>query len=102
MCLPFAVLLYGLHKLVGYPDGVVGILVGDTVVRATGDVKCAAVAGVDQRPRLALLSLLTCNEVNYIRVIDVENRHLCSTSRLSTTLDSAGKLVESTHERYRT
>ena len=76
----------------------VGVLVGDRVVGAAGDVEAAVVAGVDQRPGLLLLVRLAVDEVLDVRVVDVEDHHLGRAAGLAAALDDAGEGVEALHE----
>ena len=99
---PLAVGEHGVHELVGDAHGVVGVLVGDRVVGAAGDVEAPLEAGVDQRPGLALLDLLALDEVLDVRVVDVEDDHLGGAAGLAAALDDAGEGVEPLHEGDRT
>ena len=96
--LPLAAGEDGLHEPVGHPHGVVGVLVGDGVVGAALDVEAPLVAGVDERPGLALLLLLAADEVLDVRVVDVEDHHLGRPAGLAAALDDAGEGVEALHE----
>src|SRR6185295_2470387 len=99
---PVAVGEHGLHEVVRHPYRMVGVLVGDGVVGAALDVEAALVAGVDEGPGLALLDLLAADEVDDIRMVDVEDDHLGRPAGLAAALDDAGEGVEALHEGDRT
>ena len=94
--LPLAVLLDGLHELVGHADRVVGVLVEDRRIRLA--VERAVVAGVDQRPGLLLFVRLGEDELLDVGVVDVQDDHLRGAARLAARLDRAGEGVEALHE----
>ena len=74
------------------------VLVEDRVVGAAGDVEARVVAGLDQRPGLALFDFLAADELDDVGVIGVQNDHLRGAPRLPAALDHAGERVEAAHE----
>ena len=79
----------------------VGVLEEDRVVGAAAHVERAVVAGVDQRPGLALLVGLRVHELDDVRVVRVQDHHLRGAPRLAAALDDAGEGVVAAHERDR-
>ena len=59
------------------------------------------VAGINQRPGLALFLGLALDEFDDVGVVDVQDHHLRGAARLATGLDDAGKGVITLHERQR-
>ena len=98
---PDSALLVRSHEIVGDAHGVVRVLELHRVVRAAVCVECALVAGIDQRPRFALLALLRLDEVEDVGMVGVENHHLRRAASLAAALDHAGERVVAAHERHR-
>src|SRR5262249_39486764 len=90
-----------LHELVRDANGVIPVLEIDAIVSPSGNVERAAVARVDQRPRLALLLLLALDEVHNIRVIYIEQNHFCCSSCFTSAFNGSSELIETAHERER-
>src|SRR5262249_3691665 len=65
-------------------------------------VEASVIAGVDERPRLLLLSHLAVDELDDVRVVDVQDHHLRRTACLAARLDHAGPGIRRLHEGYRT
>jgi hypothetical protein len=61
----------------------------------------AVVAGLDERPRLALLAHLAGDELLDVGMVDVENDHLRGATGGPTTLDDTGECIEALHEGHR-
>ena len=68
-----AVGLVGVHELVADADGVVGVLEEDRGV-GLGVGTRAVVAGLDQREGLGFFLRLALDEVDDVRMVDVEDR----------------------------
>ncbi len=62
------------HELVGHADRVVGVLEGDRAVGLAREGRVVAL--LDEGPGLLLLELLGIDEVEDVRVVDVEDDHL--------------------------
>ena len=92
-----AIAFYGAHEFVGDADGVVGVLEEDAGVGLTVRTG-AVVAGLDEGPRLGFLLALALDEVDDVRVLDVEDDHLGGATGFATGLDDAGKGVKAAHE----
>ena len=86
--LPLLAALGALHELVRDAHRVVRVLVLDRgeVLEVEGHVE----AGVAQRRCLLLLAGLAPDELDDVRVVDVENDHLGRPARLAARLDRAG------------
>ena len=93
---PVPVRLHGAHELVRDADRVVRVLEPDAPVRLTREGRVVAL--LDERPGLLLLELLAVDEVEDVRVADVEDDHLRRTPGFSTRLDNARKCVVAAHE----
>ncbi len=91
------VALDGGHELVGDADGVVGVLEEDAGV-SFGVGAGAIVAGGDEGVGLGFFFGLALDEVDDVRVVDVEDDHLGGAAGLAAGLDDAGEGVEATHE----
>ena len=96
---PFAVLGHRAHELVGRAHRVVGVLKEHRAVGRT--VERGVVAGVDQRPRLALLLLLALDEKFDVGMVGVEHHHLGRAPGLAARLDHARRGVGRLHEAER-
>ncbi len=96
-----AISLVGVHELVADAHGVVGVLEEDG--RESFGVRAGAVVAIaDERVSLCLFLRLALDEVDDVRMFDVQNRHLGRATRLAAALDDAGKGVEAAHEAERT
>src|SRR6185312_14953354 len=73
-------------------NGAVGFRVGTAGI----------VTGSGKRPGLRFFLRLALDEVDDVGMVDVEDDHLGSATRLAATLDDAGESVESLHEAERT
>ncbi len=91
---------HGVHEVVGHAHGVVGVLEEDGRV-GLGVRTAAVVAVLDQRPGLGFFLLLALDEVDDVRMVDVEDDHLGGAARLAAGLDDAGEGVEALHEAER-
>src|SRR5258708_33044332 len=93
----FAVILGCAHKLVGHADGVVGVLEEDGAV-GLGVGSGAVISHLDQRPSLGFFLGFALDEINDVRMVDVENDHLGGAAGLAARLDHAGKSVKAKEE----
>ena len=89
------------HEFVRGAHGMVRVLVGDGIVRASRDVEPARVARVDERPGLLLLLRFAADEIQDVGVVDVEDHHLGGAAGLAAGFDDACEGVVAPHERYR-
>ena len=95
-----AVVLPGLHELVGDADGVVGVLEedgGEGLGVGTG----AVVAGSDEGVGLGFFLRFALDEVDDVGMVDVEDDHLGGAAGLAAGLDDAGEGVKAAHEAQR-
>ena len=92
-----AVGLVGAHELVADADGVVGVLEEDGGERF-GVRAGAVVAVANKRVSLGLFLRLALDEVDDVRMLDVQDRHLGRATCLAAALDDAGEGIESAHE----
>ena len=92
-----AIILNGLHELVGDADGVVCVLEEDGAVCLRVGAG-AIVAGLNEVPGFLLFLDLALDKVFDIRVIDVEDYHLGRAAGFAAGLDDSGEGVESAHE----
>ncbi len=93
---PVLILHHRLHEIVADAHAVVGVLEEDGAVRLAIDGRI--VAGIHQRPGLALFLGLALDELDDVGVLDVQNHHLGGATRLAAGLDDAGKGVVTLHE----
>ena len=94
--LPLLAALGALHELVRHAHRVVRVLVLDRRERLR--VEPHVEAGVAEGHRLLLLARLAPDEVEDVRVVDVEHDHLGRAPRLAAGLDRAGPGVGAAHE----
>ena len=72
--IPLSIFLHGLHELVCYPDAMVRVLEEYRPVRFS--IHRPIIARVYERPRLLLLVRLGPDELDNIRMVNVQNHHL--------------------------
>src|SRR5207244_4833362 len=85
------------HELVGYANGVVGVLEEDGGV-GLGVGAGAVVASLNEMPGLLFFLHLALDEVFDVGMVDVEDDHLGCAAGLAAGLDDAGEGVEAAHE----
>ena len=98
-CLPRAIVLDCLHELVGDAHRVVPVLEEDRAVGFAGEA--GVVAGLNQCPGLLLFTDLRIDELLDVRMLHVEDHHLCGAARLATGLHNTSEGVKALHERDR-
>src|SRR5262249_40139426 len=91
----------GIHEVVGYADGIVGVLEKNRGV-GFGVGRGSVVAGGDESVRLGFFFRLALDEVDDIGVVDIEDDHFRGAAGLAAGLDYAGEGVETFHETERT
>ena len=91
----------GVHEVVGDADGVVGVLEEDGRIGFRVGRR-SVVSGGDQGVGLGFFFALALDEVDDVRVVDVEDDHLGGAASLAARLDDAGEGVKSLHEAERT
>src|SRR5258708_13418412 len=96
---PVAIILDGLHEFIGDADRVIGVLKENRGVGFAVDRRIVAL--LDQNLRLALFLHFAVNELDDVRMVDVQDDHLCGAARLTAGFDDAGKSAETFHETYR-
>ena len=89
------------HEVVGDADGVVGVLEEDGRVGIRIGRR-AVVSRCDQGVRLGFFFRFALDEVDDIRMVDVEDDHLGGAASLAAGLDDAGEGVKALHEAERT
>ena len=94
--LPRGVLLERLHVLVADADRVVRVLEEDRGIRRT--IERRVITRVDQGPGFLLLLGLAFDELDDVRMVDVQDHHLRRAARTAAGLDDAGERVEPLHE----
>ncbi len=92
---------HGVHEVVGHAHGVVGVLEEDRRI-CFGIWRRSVVSGFDQRVGLGFFFALALDEVDDVRMLDVEDDHLRGAARLASGLDYSGEGVEAFHEAERT
>ena len=95
-CLPVAVVLNGLHEFIRNPDGEVGVLEHDR--RIGFAAKGTVVALVNQCPGFLLLVGFAGNEVDDVRMRNLQALHFGGATGFSARLDDRGNLIEDAHE----
>ena len=90
-----------MHEGIGHAHRIVGVLEEDGAV-GFGVRRAAVIAGRHQGVRLGLFFGLALDELEDIRVIDVQNHHLGGAARLAARFDDAGKSIKALHEAQRT
>ena len=90
----------GVHEVVGYADGVVGVLEEDGRI-GFGVGRGAVVSGGDQSVGLGFFFRLALDEVDDVGMVDVEDDHLGGAASLASGLDYSGEGVETFHEAER-
>ena len=94
--IPIGVINDSIHKLVGDPNRVVGVLVLNGV--DVGAVERHVKPGGFEGAGLALLSGLAPDELFDIRMVGIEDHHFGGTAGLATRLDGAGRCIGAAHE----
>ena len=96
---PVGVVEHGLHELIGYTHGVVGVLVLDRVnihsVQAHVETSCL------QRMCLSFFTRLAPDELFDIGVIGIKNHHLGGTAGLASRFDRARGGIGAAHKAHR-
>ncbi len=92
---------YGAHELVVDADGVVGVLEEDASCRLRCRGPTSRRSLPHQRPGLGFFLHLAVDEVEDIRMVDVEDDHLGGAAGLAAGLDDAGEGIEAAHEAER-
>src|SRR5208282_3780325 len=88
---------YGYHEIVGYADGVVGVLEEDGAV-GIGVGMRSVVTVCYQGVRFRFFFRLTFYEVDYVGMVYVQDYHLGGSAGLASGLDYSGEGVETFHE----
>src|ERR1700723_1120539 len=91
---------YGVHEVVGDADGVVGVLKKDGRI-SVGIGMGPVVSQGDQRVRFGFFFLFALDELNDVRMVNVEDDHLGGAASLASGLDDTGEGVEAFHEAER-
>ncbi len=91
---------YGYHKVVGYADGVIGVLEEDRAVGVGVGMRSVVSLGY-QRVGFGLFFAFALYEVDYVGMVDVQDDHLGGAARLASGLDDSGEGVETFHEAER-
>src|SRR5579884_2800098 len=93
---PVAVFLDGAHEFIADAHGVIRILEENRAVRIA--INGAVVALLDQHVRFALFLHLAFNELDDVRVVDIEDHHLRRAPCLAAALDHPGERIETLHK----
>ena len=88
---------YGYHEVVGYADGVIGILEEDGAV-GIGIRMRSVVTLRYERVSFGFFFTFALYEVDYVGMVDVQDNHLSGAARLASGLDYSGEGVEAFHE----
>ena len=87
----------GVHEVVSYADGIVGVLEENGAV-GFGVGRRSVVSERNQGVRFGFFFGFALDELNDIGMIDIEDDHLGCAAGFATRLDHAGKGVETFHE----
>ncbi len=97
----FFIFQNGFHEFIAHSNGVIGVLIKNRIVRASGHIEAAVIARIDERPCFFLLFRFAIDEADNIRMVNIQNYHLCRTACLPSGFNNTRKCIVSFHERDR-